>query len=192
VKYRTRGHACPFCSGRRCTPDTSFGALYPALAAQWHPENNGTLTPHDVTPHAQRLVWWKCPRGPDHEWREKVGKRTDPRSSGCPFCTSHRVCIDNCLATRFPAVAREWHPTLNAPWTSWDVMGRARRSVWWKCELGHVWKARIFCRTSPKPSGCPVCARRRWREAVTARWARKALRLGKYEGVRAGPVRHVK
>ncbi len=40
----------------------------PELVAQWHPTKNGQLTPCDVTAGSGRKVWWKCPKGDDHEW----------------------------------------------------------------------------------------------------------------------------
>jgi len=34
----------------------------PALAEEWHTKN-GDLTPCNVTPGANKKVWWKCSKG---------------------------------------------------------------------------------------------------------------------------------
>lgn len=60
------------------------------------------------------------------------------------------------LAEKDPELAAEWHPTLNAPLTPLDVRPRGRASVWWKCPLGHVWKAKVAPRAVGV--GCPECS----------------------------------
>ena len=55
------------------------------LAAQWHPELNGSLTPDQVTAGSARKVWWQCPEG--HTWRTAVCNRTNQyKRTGCPVC----------------------------------------------------------------------------------------------------------
>ena len=67
----------------------------------------------------------------------------------------------NDLATRDPAVAAQWHPTLNGALGPQDVTLGSSRKVWWLCPDGHVWKAVISSRTGPQHCGCPVCAGKR-------------------------------
>lgn len=84
VASRTdQGVGCPFCSGTVPSADYNLAVIEPAIAEQWHPTKNGTLTPYDVTPAADRRVWWRCSENPDHEWRAMVSHR---RKSGCPSC----------------------------------------------------------------------------------------------------------
>ena len=63
---------CPFCAGRRL----EFEVQYPDLVAEWHPTKNGELKPSDVTAKSGKSVWWKCPKGDDHEWQQAVSGRT--------------------------------------------------------------------------------------------------------------------
>jgi hypothetical protein len=49
IHNRIRGSGCPYCAGKRATPTNNLAAKSPALAAQWHPTGNGTLTAADVT-----------------------------------------------------------------------------------------------------------------------------------------------
>lgn len=183
---------CPFCSGHKVTRETSLGVLYPAISAQWHPDKNEGLTPYDVRPRSGCSVWWKCPQGPDHEWSSPVHVRTNPRSQGCPFCTSHRVSIDNCLLTCVPEVARTWHPTLNGELTPRDVMPCSNKRAWWQCDFGHVWLATVASRAGKKRHGCPVCARGRPRKTATTSKRRETVRLAKHEGASHGPGRREK
>ena len=64
----------------------SLADFNPELAKQWHPDKNGDLTPYDVLPGSNVKVWWKCPRGTDHEWKTSVGLRK--KGTGCPKCGS--------------------------------------------------------------------------------------------------------
>lgn len=58
-----------------------------------------------------------------------------------------------------PGLLREWHPTKNAPLTPEGITYGSKRSVWWKCEKGHEWRAIVYTRIDG--SGCPYCAGKR-------------------------------
>src|SRR6266545_342702 len=96
-------------------------AEFPRLVREWHKTKNRELRPRDVTAGSDRKVWWKCPKGPDHEWPAIVGNRTRV-GAGCPFCAGLRACTANCLATVAPRVARQWDRAKNAPLTPKDVV----------------------------------------------------------------------
>ena len=55
------------------------------IAKQWHPTKNGSATPEHVTAGSNARYWWKCDKGPDHEWLATVANRTINKS-GCPCC----------------------------------------------------------------------------------------------------------
>ena len=153
----TGGNGCPVCAGRAVIPgENDLASRFPQIAAQWHPTKNGALTPRQVTPYANRRVWWRCPRG--HEYRAVVGGRT-MGGSGCPYCAGRRVLAGfNDLATVRPELAKQWHPTLNGALTPEMVTPGSHRRVWWQCAQGHVWQAAVYARAGKKGSGCPVCA----------------------------------
>ena len=71
---------CPWCSGRRVTPDRTLAVIAPAVAKTWHPTKNGVLKPSDVASGTGKKVWWLCKRG--HEWRADVNGRAR-RGAGC-------------------------------------------------------------------------------------------------------------
>ena len=154
IKAKT---TCPFCSGKRVCYSNSLAALYPDVAAEWHPTKNKKLQPGDVRPGSKTKAWWKCDAGPDHEWQAQVADRTG-KSSGCPCCSGRRASVTNSLAPHFPDVAVEWHPTKNKK-TPADYPAKSNAKVWWKCPVAddHEWQATISNRTH-NHSGCPCCA----------------------------------
>lgn len=157
VASRVNGSGCPICAGKKVLAGfNDLATLYPAIAAQWHPEKNGSLTPAQVTPASNKKVWWRCGKG--HDYQAVISSRT-MRGGGCPYCANKKVLVGyNDLATRYPAVAKEWHPTLNGPLTPQDVTPGSRRRVWWQCSAGHIWQAVIYSRTGTQHCGCPVCS----------------------------------
>lgn len=87
ISNRTRNQGCPRCAGKIASADTSLSAICPGLAAQWHPERNGKLTPDDVTPGSNKSVWWLC-EACGHEWQARIFSRSGGR--GCPCCAEKR------------------------------------------------------------------------------------------------------
>ena len=126
------------------------------LLAQWYSTRNLPLTPETVSSGSKRRPWWHCEHG--HEWQAAVYSRTSTGTK-CPYCAGKLpVPGENDLATLYPHLANEWHPTKNAPLTSDRVLPGSHRMVWWVCKKGHEWQAIVKSRTSG--SGCPVCANR--------------------------------
>jgi len=148
---------CPYCSNKKVSKNNSLAALHPELAAQWHPTKNGKQTPEQVVSGSSKPVWWKCPKGPDHEWQERVIKRTS-RAFNCPFCANKRVSVTNSLAACFPDIAAEWHPTKNGDVTPDQVVAGTHDVYWWQCtnNPNHQWPASLDKRTGAG-RGCPVC-----------------------------------
>ena len=65
---------CPYCAGKRPWPGfNDLASQEPALAAQWHPERNGPLTPDQVVCGSTRRGWWQC--GSGHVWAASVKSR---------------------------------------------------------------------------------------------------------------------
>jgi hypothetical protein len=124
----------------------------PGLSAQWHPMKNGDLTPEDVTPCSNKKVWWICEK--EHEWQAVVYDRN--KGNGCPYCSGRSVNKENCLKTKNPSLATQWHPMKNGDLTPEDVTPGSHKKVWWLCAKGHEWQAYVFKRT--RGSACPYCA----------------------------------
>lgn len=159
VKSRVTGCGCPVCANRKIhLKENDLVTRFPQIAAQWHPQKNGALTPNMVAPGARRKVWWICERG--HEWQATVASRTSG-GTGCPVCSGKKVIAgENDLASQFPDIAAQWHPTRNGILTPQQVTPYANRKVWWQCALGHDYQATIGGRTISR-SGCPYCSGRK-------------------------------
>lgn len=148
------GSSCPFCAHRHPTSETCLANVAPAIAAEWHPTDNGDLTPEEVLPASNRSVAWRCATG--HEWRATVGQRTRWHT-GCPECASSaRKNIS--LEQARPDLILEWQVALNAGHAR-EVLAGSHAEAWWCCsrDSGHVWRARISNRTRGD-TGCPYCA----------------------------------
>lgn len=127
-----------------------------ALLEQWDAAGNAPLTAGDISYGSKQKVWWRCEKG--HRWQAPPYARTGSET-GCPYCAGKRVLPgENDLASAFPEVAAQWHPTKNGALTPRDVLPGSHRKVWWQCEKGHVWQAQVKSRVHG--CGCPVCANR--------------------------------
>ena len=151
ISSRYTGAGCPYCSNQKACIDNCLATINPELSKEWHPIKNGDLTPYDVVYGSGKKVWWKCNKG--HEWQSPIRERSKGR--GCPYCTGKKICIDNCLATINPELSKEWHPIKNGDLTPYDVMPGSSKKVWWKCDKGHEWEARISNRSNG--SKCHYC-----------------------------------
>lgn len=162
ILKRTRhGTGCPFCKGQRVSVTNSLAALFPHLAAEWHSTKNGSATPDTVVAGSEKKVWWKCPKGPDHEWEALLSNRTR-LGRGCPFCAGVRASVTNSLAALYPDVACELHPTKNGNMSAREVVAGSERKLWWQCpsDPQHHWQATPAHRTKEK-QGCPLCSNRK-------------------------------
>ena len=152
AKRSMRGQGCPYCSGRRVSPEHCLAAAESGLASQWNSEKNGELTPWDVAPSSRQMVWWRCEKG--HEWQASICNRRKGR--GCPYCTERsRKGVPLDLAA--PELCAQWHPVKN-PLPPGAYMAHSNKKVWWRCEKGHEWQATPDSRVNG--SGCPYCAGR--------------------------------
>ncbi|MDA8609944.1 zinc-ribbon domain-containing protein [Euryarchaeota archaeon] len=159
LKSKFKGHRCPFCAGNKVSNTNRLSIVHPELVSEWHPSKNGELTPHDVTFGTGKKVWWKCPKGSDHEWKVSVAERSQGRN--CPFCSGKRVSSTNSLPILYPHLVKEWHPTKNGNLKPEQFTVSSGKKVWWKCDKGidHEWKAQIASRASGR--GCRFCANRK-------------------------------
>lgn len=132
-----------------------LATVNPELAKQWHPTKNQGLTnkfghdvstPDKVTANSSQKVWWQLPydvpndypvehlRGKhfDFEWEATVSNRKNGR--GCPYL-SHNPSVFkgfNDLASTYPEIAAQWHPTKNSATTPYDItMGSVQKFWWW-------------------------------------------------------------
>jgi hypothetical protein len=155
---------CPFCANRFVSVTNSLAALHPEIAVEWHHEKN-EMRPEEVLASSEHRCWWKCHKGPDHEWQASCVGRTKG-GTGCPFCANRLVSVTNSLASLHPRLARQWHPVKNRALHPRDVVAVTKKVKWWKCPLGHEFRMSVVARTQGT-GDCPVCQRHRARPATT-------------------------
>lgn len=132
------GSGCPYCSGRYATNENNLEVLFPEILEFWHPSKNLNDSPYDIKLNSTKLIWLYCDKGilAPHEWEIMICDIQKPIPL-CPFCTGKRIHPDNCLATLFPNISKEWHYFRNNNLTPYDVRPQSNKIVWWVCENGH-------------------------------------------------------
>lgn len=87
-----------------------FQTKNPSLAKEWHPTKNGDIKPSQVITKTNTVYWWLGACG--HEWKASPHNRSV--GAGCTYCKGNNILSGfNDLETLNPALAKEWHPTLN-------------------------------------------------------------------------------
>ena len=157
INNRTHGKDCPYCSGRYpIKGENDLATTHPHLIKEWHPTLNKGLTPQQASSGSDKKIWWKCEKG--HEWDTAVHNRV--KGSGCPYCSGQKAWVGfNDLATTYPELAKEWHPTLNKGLTPQQITAGSGKKIWWQCEKGHEWDAAVHSRVHG--NGCPICSGRK-------------------------------
>ena len=114
------GSGCPVCANRQILPaENDLASRFPEIAAQWHPTKNKMLAPDMVAREASEKFGGFAVRG--MKWRTVVFARTSG-GSGCPVCSGSGVLAgENDLASKFPDIAAQWHPTKNGTLTPEQV-----------------------------------------------------------------------
>lgn len=154
ISTRSGGSKCPYCSGISLLKGfNDFATRQPQLAAEWS-ERNLPLTPDMINEKCRENVWWKC-RVCGNEWRSLPKSRI--KGTKCPVCADRAVQSGyNDLATTDTHLLSEWDFVRNTDTAPDKISRNSMKSVWWKCSLGHSWKATISDRTV-EGTGCKVC-----------------------------------
>lgn len=137
-------------------------ADHPDQLALWDTEANLPATATQIGHRSSQRYWWRCPVADDHRWQAgsaSVARSLGKGFTGCPACAGRQVSVTNSLATQFPTVAAQWHPTRNDELTPDEVSAGTEQYAWWVCDRGpdHEWRALISSRTKAG-TGCPACA----------------------------------
>lgn len=153
ISTRSGGSKCPYCSGYTLLKGfNDLATTHPQLAKEWS-DRNYPLTPDTVNHKSRKNVWWKC-KTCGNEWKSVINARV--KGTVCPVCADRAVLAGyNDLATTDSELLREWDYEKNTLLPT-QVSRNSMKIVWWKCSLGHSWRAKISDRTILK-TGCAVC-----------------------------------
>ena len=154
ISTRSGGSGCPYCSGQLLLKGfNDFATTHPQLAQEWS-DRNLPLTPDMINEKSRRNVWWKC-KECGYEWQSVVYARV--KGTVCPVCADRAVMEGyNDLATTDAHLLSEWDYEKNKDVSPNKVSRNSMRTVWWKCSLGHSWKAKVSERAI-EGKGCKVC-----------------------------------
>ena len=153
ISTRSGGSKCPYCSGYTLLKGfNDLATTHPQIAEEWS-EKNFPLTPETVNHKSRLNVWWRC-KTCGYEWKSVINARV--KGTVCPVCADRAVLAGyNDLATTDKELLSEWDYEKNNILPT-QVSRNSMRVVWWKCSLGHSWRAKISDRTILK-TGCAVC-----------------------------------
>ncbi len=149
-----RGYLCSPCfeSSRKKVPVNNLVAIESPLLSEWDYERN-ELGAEWFTEMSGKKAWWLGACG--HQYFSKIARRSG--GSGCPICNGKQIEPGiNDLASQYPRVAKEWHPTKNELKAD-QVAPKSNKLIWWLCENGHEWQQKPLKRTAGW--GCGKCSR---------------------------------
>ena len=168
-----RNTGCPVCAVSKmgnndlktwCENNGDYGAQ---LMTEWQglSESGEAVEMHAVAAGSNKRVLWHCNAG--HTWAVAVNTRTISHTS-CPICANRSAKLivgENDLETwcsanpvRGAQLVSEWvgRDELNVAVDMKSVTRASNRKVYWTCNLGHTWLAKINNRTSVG-TDCPEC-----------------------------------
>jgi hypothetical protein len=167
ISDRTKKQSqCPYCSGTKFCPCNSLAGQYPDLVEEWDVQQNGELTPEDVSPGSTQQIHWICKHSTcgHHKWSTAAFCRTGSKATACPYCNGKKVCACSSLSQKFPHLALEWDYASNGDLKPNQVSVFSGKKIHWicdkaKCNHEHRWVTAVSCRTRP-PEGtnCPYCS----------------------------------
>lgn len=156
--YRTKhGSECHYCTRQKPHPTTCLVVTHPEVAASWHEELNGDLSPYDVLSGSTNKAWFTCSDG--HAYDQAITSRV--KGVGCKICSNYAASDSNSLASVRPDLAAQFHPTKNGLLTPDTVVPGTSRKLWWQCHpREHEWQTTGDNRVRSN-TGCPYCSNKK-------------------------------
>jgi hypothetical protein len=147
---------CPVCLQRVVVAGVNdVATTHPDIVATWHPSYLTLVPPSSLTHGSNRVIDWLCEN--EHEYSMRLWDRVN--GGGCPECTrANNQKGEFNLRITHPALAAEWHPSLNGERQPEDFTHGSKESACWLCPVGHEYWTRIERRT--RGYNCKVCSRR--------------------------------
>lgn len=153
--YNRRTTRCIDCAHFRSEKGVNdFKIKYPHLANEYDYEKNEIKFEDLEFGESKSKFWWKCSKC-GYEWKSSIASRV--KSSYCPKCASsvgaktrslNKIKKEGSLATNYPEIAKEWHPTKNGKLKPDEMTCKNKKVVWWKCsKCGNEWENSVALRT---------------------------------------------
>jgi hypothetical protein len=147
----------------------SLAETHPHLLGWWNYEENGDLSPNDVTKGMDSKIKWKCPLG--HSPYVAISSMTRKSGPGCGICSGNEVAEGvNDLQSQAADLLQFWDSKANKTKPN-KVYFRTQKEMHWVCSNKHKfqmspWELRRNLSRNLKQGsqGCKYCANRAvWR-----------------------------
>lgn len=134
-----RGYRCPFCASKQIHKYDSFGYYWDQKIQGWYEKcwaEDNTDDPYSISIKASTLVHIRCPAIPYHDfWITPLDySQTSENNNYCPFCSGHRIHVNDSLGTKYPNVLDIWSDKNEKSPYEYSVY--SNQDVWWKCNDG--------------------------------------------------------
>lgn len=160
VANKNKGYGCKRCAGYVVIKGKNdLATLYPNIAKEWDYAANYPVKPEDIFPKTNKIFNWICSLG--HKYSASPNSRTrEPHGTGCPYCSGNKVLPGfNDVATLYPEIAKDFHPTLNVVKANEVTKGYGKKITFLCPNCGGVYDSYI----SNKIKGygkCPYCSKK--------------------------------
>ena len=147
---------CPYCTNKKVLSGyNDLATTNPELLKEWDYDKNNknNLTPQNVLKGSTKKVWWLCSKG--HSFMASIKTK---KEQFCPICANIQVKTGyNDLATTNKVLLKYWDYEKNNLLNIFPnkITAGSGKYVYWVCEQGHCWKARIVDVANGKK--CPLC-----------------------------------
>lgn len=164
----TGGSGCPECATQdrwdtyreRQAIANSFAAARPDLIIEWDCDANAA-PPSAVHRLSATPILWRCSHC-GKQWSATPKARARSNGPGCRSCKLAARHLANTplpgesLQDQYPEIAAEYAVDLNGGRPANQFRPYSNKTVWWRCNIGHVWPDAIRDRTA-RGRGCPDC-----------------------------------
>ena len=131
----------------------TYGEQY--LIDTWSDLN--TKPPLEISKGSKERIYLKCLDNNNHPDYDLMALNYT-KSHNCPFCSGHRVCLDNSLGNVYPKSIGVWSDINDD--TPYDYSFGSGQEAYWKCHTGkHGDYARSIDASSIADFKCPICAK---------------------------------
>lgn len=177
IRNRINGRGCPYTSNPTKKIKKGFNDLATwckyndkmYIIKEW--SNKNEMKPENYLPHSNKEVIWEHTVEQDgtefvHEWTSKISNRTSKNENGCPYCSGYKILKGYndfktwCEKNNMLFLLNQWNYTKNNKLQPETIAAKNNKKIWWECECGYEWSARISNRTILN-RGCPRCAKER-------------------------------
>jgi len=128
---------------------------YPNVVKLWDYKINKD-TPNDISQYSRQYRYFKCEK--NHNYKTRIDSITNSfkkNQNGCRKCLKYKlVTKEKSFGYLHKDLLKYWDYEKNID-TPYELASKSEHYVWWKCEIGHSYKQKVYQKT--KGDKCPFC-----------------------------------